>query len=75
MSKEAVQLLKEVEAAKMLATSPGTLRYWRCVGVGPDYVRLNGTRIRYDVAALLRFIEQGRHSVSMRAAGDMNVAL
>jgi hypothetical protein len=67
-------LFKESEAARFLGVSTRTMQYWRTICKGPEYTKLNGTRIRYDRPALLRYIEQGRHSFSLRAAAaeEMN---
>jgi hypothetical protein len=40
------------DAAKILATTPNTLNYWRMVGRGPKYYR-QGRNIRYLVSDLM----------------------
>jgi hypothetical protein len=59
-------LIRPKEAAKMLARPESTLRYWRCLGVGPAWIKLEG-RVLYDEAELLKYIQRGRRSPSVRA--------
>ena len=54
------------EAARILVRPESTLRYWRCVGVGPRWIKIEG-RIFYDVADLVEYIERGRRTPSVRA--------
>lgn len=35
-----MRLLNAAETAERLRVPPGTLRYWRCAGIGPPYVKL-----------------------------------
>jgi len=68
---ESSGLVNDNAAASYLQMSPSTLRSWRCRGVGPVYFKLGrGKRaaVRYDLRDLARFIEQGRHDSSVRAA-------
>lgn len=44
-----MSLLKPNEAARELGRRPQTLARWRCEGVGPAFLRLNG-RCYYDSA-------------------------
>lgn len=68
----AVQLITEKHAAEIIATPPGTLRYWRHQGKGPNYVRLGG-RIKYDLAEVIAFVDRHRHTFSVRASiGEKN---
>ncbi len=59
-------LLRSKEAAKVLNACDGTMRYWRVVGLGPRWLKVGGG-VRYDLADLLEFIEQGRRTPSVRA--------
>ena len=59
-------LLRTKEAAKVLNVADGTMRYWRAVGIGPNWIKNEGG-VRYDLADLLDYIEQGRRSPSVRA--------
>jgi uncharacterized protein YjcR len=55
------KLLKEAEAAELLAVSPQTLRHWRrrTQGRGPAFVRIEGRTIRYRVLDLENYIRGG----------------
>lgn len=50
----------------MLDMPEGTLRYWRKVGVGPRWMKLEGS-IRYDLADVVEYIERARRTPSVRA--------
>jgi hypothetical protein len=52
-------LMKEGEAATVLAIEVTTLRRWRWAGTGPRFVKI-GAAVRYDPADLAAFIEAGR---------------
>lgn len=60
------RLLTSKAVAEMLAVPEGTLRYWRKIGVGPGWVKLEGS-IRYDLADVVEYIERGRRTPSVRA--------
>lgn len=51
---------------EMLSVPEGTLRYWRKVGIGPKWLKLEGS-IRYDLADVLAYIDRGRRTPSVRA--------
>lgn len=59
-------LLTTKQTAEILAVPQGTLRYWRKSGVGPRWIKLEGT-VRYDLADVLLYIERGRRTPSVRA--------
>lgn len=59
-------LIKPREAAKMLARPESTLRYWRCLGVGPPWIKIEG-RVLYDRNELLQYIQRSRRNPSVRA--------
>jgi len=59
-------LITPKEAARILARPESTLRYWRCVGVGPQWIKIEG-QIFYDVADVVEYIERGRRRPSVRA--------
>ncbi len=64
-------LLTDEQAASLLAVSPATLRSRRCRGVGPTFIKMGlgkKTSVRYHHEDLQRFIAQGRHVPSVRAA-------
>ena len=57
-------LLDEDKAAFFLGLSAKTLRKWRCVGGGPEYVKV-GRCVRYERSSLERFVRiQTRRSTS-----------
>ena len=45
-----------------------TLRYWRCAGIGPTYVKLGG-RIKYDLADVEAYVRANKRKPSVRAHG------
>jgi hypothetical protein len=51
--------VNDVQAAKILSSSPQTLRNWRHLGRGPAYAK-KGRMVRYQVADLLDFMNSGR---------------
>jgi hypothetical protein len=51
--------VNDVEAARILACSPQTLRNYRCMAKGPVYYKKN-RMVRYRVADLLDFMAAGR---------------
>ena len=54
-------LLNEHEAAKYLAVKVATPRRWRWAGKGPRFIKIGGA-VRYDIADLDEFIQNGRRS-------------
>jgi DNA-binding transcriptional MerR regulator len=61
-----MRLLTTAAVAEMLSVPEGTLRYWRKVGLGPAWVKLEGS-IRYTEEDILRYIECNRRTPSVRA--------
>ena len=65
-----LRLLTPKAVFEMTSIPVGTLSRWRCIGIGPPYIKL-GTgpkaRIRYDLVDVLRFIEEGRRYPTVRA--------
>ena len=59
-------LLTSKAVSEMLSVPQGTLRYWRKVGIGPKWLKLEGS-IRYDLADVLAYIDRGRRTPSVRA--------
>lgn len=57
-----MRLLNAAETAERLRVPPGTLRYWRCAGIGPPYVKLGG-RVKYDEA----YVNANKRKPSVRA--------
>lgn len=60
------RLLTSKAVSEMLSVPDGTLRYWRKVGIGPKWLKLEGS-IRYDLADIVAYIERGRRTPSVRA--------
>jgi len=53
--------VNDVEAAKILSSSPQTLRNWRFLGRGPVYSKPSGGKmVRYKVQDLLDFMDAGK---------------
>lgn len=55
-------LLTEKEAASALGWSVSALQQRRFRGQQPDYLKLGGKSVRYEVDTLKAFIDQGRVS-------------
>lgn len=51
--------VNDVEAAKIISTSPQTLRNWRHIGRGPAYSK-QGRMVRYKVQDLIDFMSSAR---------------
>jgi len=51
--------VNDIVAAKLLSSSPKTLRNWRHLGRGPAYSK-RGRMVRYRVQDLLDFMASGR---------------
>jgi hypothetical protein len=66
----AMRLLTERQVSAITAVPTGTLRRWRCVGVGPPYIKM-GTgpkaRVKYDSVDIHAYVEAGRRFPSIRA--------
>lgn len=62
-------LLDETEAAAELKTSPKTLRKWRCVGGGPEYVKV-GRLVRYTPSGLRKY----KRARTRRSTSDTDTA-
>src|SRR5207245_5752365 len=68
------QLVSSKQAARMLGIPEGTLRYWRCIGRRPAWVKL-GRRTLYSVDDLVEFIARGRRDPSVRTMEVDDVSL
>jgi len=55
------------QAARILCRSVATLKRWRCEGIGPNWIGLEG-RVSYDVAVLVEYIRKNTRVASVRAA-------
>ena len=51
------QLMTEKEAAGVLCYSQRALQNWRVRGGGPDYVKVNGNSVRYQMRDLTAWID------------------
>ncbi len=60
------QLVDTRKAAEILGRSAATLKRWRCEGVGPSWIAIEG-RVSYDVAVLLEYIRKNARMPSVRA--------
>ena len=49
-------LLTENEVAKRLSLTTNTLRKWRCLGKGPNFIKI-GSAVRYEQEEITTFIE------------------
>jgi hypothetical protein len=61
-------LVSTKELSKMWNMPESTLRYWRCAGIGPIYVKLGG-RIKYDLADVEAYVRANKRKPSVRAHG------
>jgi predicted site-specific integrase-resolvase len=61
-----VKLLTTACVSQVLSIPEGTLRYWRKVGLGPAWVKLEGS-IRYVEEDVLEYIRRNRRTPSVRA--------
>jgi hypothetical protein len=60
------RFVNDIEAAKILSTSPQTLRNWRHLRRGPAYSK-RGRMVRYSVEDLIQFMKAGRVTPEGRA--------
>jgi len=61
------QLVNTRQAAEILGRSVATLKRWRCEGIGPNWIEMEG-RVSYDVTVLLDYIRKNTRVASVRAA-------
>jgi len=48
-----VKVLNNIEAAALIGVTPGTLKFWRCKGKGPRFIKLGSSPragVAYDPA-------------------------
>jgi Helix-turn-helix domain len=62
------RLVSPKELSKMWDMPESTLRYWRCAGIGPTYVKLGGG-IKYDLADVEAYVRANKRKPSVRAHG------
>jgi DNA-binding transcriptional MerR regulator len=68
------RLLTAKAVSEMLSVPEGTIRYWRHVGLGPTWVKLEGS-IRYAEEDVLEYIRRNRRTPSVRAYMEEHDAL
>ena len=66
-----MKLMTTRQAAFFLNEPEGTLRYWRCAGKGPAYIKLAG-RVRYDEADVIAYVNANKRIPSVRATLEGN---
>lgn len=66
------KFLSTKELSKLLGIPEGTLRQWRCCGVGPKWHKLRGS-VRYDTEHVDRFIHESERIPSVRAIMEENL--
>jgi predicted DNA-binding transcriptional regulator AlpA len=64
-----MKLLSTKQVSEILNLPESTLRYWRCAGLGPSYVKLGG-RIKYDEADVHAYVKANKRIPSVRAAQE-----
>jgi DNA-binding transcriptional MerR regulator len=55
------ELMLPAEVATTYRVPDSTLRYWRHIGIGPEWIKV-GRRVRYDRASVEAWLEQGRRT-------------
>jgi len=63
-----IQLLDAHAAAEFLGLTPTTLGRWRMEKIGPNYLKMGGTRVRYRMDQLLDFVQAQAVSTSSDVA-------
>ncbi len=52
--------LTEAQVSEMTALALSTLRNWRALGRGPEYLKVGGTAVRYKKSDVEKFMEARR---------------
>jgi hypothetical protein len=65
------RFVNDMEAARILAVSPQTLRNYRHLGRGPAYTK-RGRMVRYRLGDLLDYMAAGRIDPEARRGGSPN---
>lgn len=65
-----MQMLSEVQTAKLLAVSPRTLRNWRTRGGGPQFVQVSPRCIRYRLTDLEAWADRRKR----RSTSDLGIS-
>jgi len=64
-----MKLLSTKQVSTILDLPESSLRYWRCAGIGPPFVKLGG-RIKYDEADVDSYVKANKRIPSVRAAQE-----
>ena len=56
-------LITEHQAAEQMALTPSTLRKWRWLGKGPNFVKI-GSAVRYEPSTIKAFIDKSVHQTT-----------
>jgi hypothetical protein len=59
------RMLTSSEAARIIGLTKSALAQWRLAKIGPDFVRLSDTVVRYPEAALYSWLEERRIRTSL----------
>lgn len=70
---DAVKILNNTEAAAMIGITPATLRFWRCMGRGPKFVKLGAAK-QAGVAYLESDILEWRNARTFGSTSAANVS-
>lgn len=62
-----MKLLNTRQVSTITGIPESTLRYWRCAGLGPAWVKLGG-RVRYDESDVDAYVKANKRIPSVRAA-------
>jgi len=63
------ELLTDQQISRRFNISINTLRFWRQIGDGPDFIKL-GKLVRYDVNALKAYIQRNLRVSKARATPE-----
>lgn len=67
-----MKLISTKQVSTILDLPESTLRYWRCAGLGPPFVKLGG-RIKYDEADVDAYVKANKRIPSVRAAQENRI--
>jgi predicted DNA-binding transcriptional regulator AlpA len=69
---DTTRFLSTEQLSKFLGIPQGTLRQWRCSGVGPKWHKLRGS-VRYDKTDVENFLHESERNPSVRANTEENL--
>ena len=64
------RFLLPAQAAEILGLSPDTLADWRWKKIGPPFIRASRSTVRYDEAALYRWLDDHAVDEIPKASGQ-----